>query len=117
VFGAWYNDRLRNRSTGSRLDDYEVIELIGKGGMGEVYRAEDTRLPRDAAIKVSSEHFTERFARETSIIAGLNHPTAARGVEQQNPPHATVFLNFFDELRRRAPRGKSSLRGSTTATS
>jgi serine/threonine protein kinase len=63
-----------NPSPGSRLDHYEVIELIGKGGMGEVYRAKDTRLPRDAAIKISSENFTERFARETSIIAGLNHP-------------------------------------------
>jgi len=61
-------------SPGSRLDHYEVIELIGKGGMGEVYRAKDTRLPRDAAIKISAENFNERFARETSIIAGLNHP-------------------------------------------
>jgi serine/threonine protein kinase len=61
-------------SPGSRLDHYEIVELIGKGGMGEVYRAKDTRLPRDAAIKVSAAQFTERFARETKIIAGLNHP-------------------------------------------
>ena len=61
-------------SPGSRLDHYEIIELIGKGGMGEVYRAKDTRLPRDAAIKVSAAQFTERFARESKIIAGLNHP-------------------------------------------
>jgi serine/threonine protein kinase len=59
---------------GSRLDHYEIIELIGKGGMGEVFRAKDTRLPRDAAIKVSAEQFSERFSRETKIIAGLNHP-------------------------------------------
>jgi serine/threonine protein kinase len=63
-----------NLSPGSRLDHYEIIGLIGKGGMGEVYRVKDTRLPRDAAIKVSAEQFTERFARESRIVAGLNHP-------------------------------------------
>jgi serine/threonine protein kinase len=63
-----------NPSPGSRLDHYEIIGLIGKGGMGEVYRVKDTRLPRDAAIKVSAEQFTERFARESRIVAGLNHP-------------------------------------------
>jgi serine/threonine protein kinase len=61
-------------SPGSRLDHYEIVELIGKGGMGEVYRAKDTRLPRDAAIKVSAQQFSERFAREAKIIAALNHP-------------------------------------------
>jgi Tol biopolymer transport system component/tRNA A-37 threonylcarbamoyl transferase component Bud32 len=63
-----------NTSPGSRVDHYEIIELIGKGGMGEVYRAKDTRLPREAAIKVSAEQFSERFAREAKIIASLNHP-------------------------------------------
>jgi eukaryotic-like serine/threonine-protein kinase len=63
-----------NRSPGSRVDHYEIIELIGLGGMGEVYRAKDTRLPRDAAIKVSAQAFSERFAREAKIIASLNHP-------------------------------------------
>jgi Tol biopolymer transport system component/predicted Ser/Thr protein kinase len=61
-------------SPGSRFDHYEVIESIGKGGMGEVYRARDTRLPREAAIKVSAERFSERFAREAQIVASLNHP-------------------------------------------
>src|SRR5262249_2875910 len=59
----------------ARLDHYEIVGLIGKGGMGEVYRARDTRLPRDVAIKVSAEKFTERFAREAKIIAALNHPS------------------------------------------
>ena len=44
----------------TRLGSYVVHEIIGKGGMGEVYRARDTRLPRDAAIKVSTERFSER---------------------------------------------------------
>jgi eukaryotic-like serine/threonine-protein kinase len=50
------------------------VEAIGKGGMGEVYRARDTRLPREAAIKVSAARFTERFTREAQIVASLNHP-------------------------------------------
>src|SRR6187431_2643087 len=59
---------------GTRLGGYEVVEDIGSGGMGTVYRARDTRLPRDAAIKVSSERFSERFADEAHAIASLNHP-------------------------------------------
>jgi Tol biopolymer transport system component/tRNA A-37 threonylcarbamoyl transferase component Bud32 len=61
-------------SPGTRLGHYEIVETIGKGGMGEVYRARDTRLPRDTAIKVSAERFSERFAREAHVIASLNHP-------------------------------------------
>src|SRR5258708_33759866 len=63
-----------NLTPGTTLDHYEILELIGKGGMGEVYRAKDTRLPREVAIKVSAEKFTERFAREAKVIASLNHP-------------------------------------------
>src|SRR5260370_33673805 len=63
-----------NLRAGTTLDQYEILELIGKGGRGEVYRAKDTRLPREVAIKVSAEKFTERFAREAKIIASLNHP-------------------------------------------
>jgi serine/threonine protein kinase len=63
-----------NPTPGTRLDHYEIIEPIGKGGMGEVYRARDTRLPRETAIKISAERFTERFAREAHVIASLNHP-------------------------------------------
>jgi eukaryotic-like serine/threonine-protein kinase len=59
---------------GTRLGVYEVLGEIGTGGMGTVYRARDTRLPREAAIKVSAEKFTERFAREAHAIASLNHP-------------------------------------------
>jgi serine/threonine protein kinase len=56
------------------VDHYEIVELIGRGGMGEVYRARDQRLPRDAAIKISAQKFSDRFAREAHIIASLTHP-------------------------------------------
>src|ERR1700730_6356872 len=60
-------------SEGTRLGPYEILAPIGKGGMGEVWRARDTRLGRDVAIKVSHEEFTERFTREARSIAALNH--------------------------------------------
>jgi Tol biopolymer transport system component/predicted Ser/Thr protein kinase len=59
---------------GTCLGPYEIGDMIGAGGMGEVYRATDTRLNRTVAIKVSREAFTERFAREATVVAGLNHP-------------------------------------------
>ena len=61
-------------SPGDKLGPYEILALLGAGGMGEVYRARDPRLGRDVAIKISREEFTERFAREARSIAALNHP-------------------------------------------
>ena len=61
-------------TAGDKLGPYEIIALIGKGGMGEVYRAHDPRLRRDVAIKVSAERFSERFEREAHAVAALNHP-------------------------------------------
>jgi eukaryotic-like serine/threonine-protein kinase len=58
---------------GDKLGPYEILAPIGKGGMGEVYRAHDSRLNRDVAIKVSNAQFTERFTREARAIAALNH--------------------------------------------
>jgi serine/threonine protein kinase len=63
-------------SVSARLGPYEILARVGAGGMGEVYRARDTRLGRDVAIKVSAEKFTERFAREARSIASLNHTNA-----------------------------------------
>src|SRR5216683_1713976 len=60
-------------SLGDRLGPCEILALTGKGGMGEVYRAHDSRLNRDVAIKVSNSQFTERFTREARAIAALNH--------------------------------------------
>ncbi len=67
-------------ATGTRLGPYEVVALLGAGGMGEVYRATDTRLNRTVAIKILPPHISanpemkQRFEREAQTIAGLNHP-------------------------------------------
>src|SRR2546428_9736845 len=60
-------------SAGTRLGPYEILSPIGAGGMGEVYKARDTRLDRIVAIKVSNEEFSERFEREARAVAALNH--------------------------------------------
>ena len=61
-------------AVGTKLGPYEILAPIGKGGMGEVWKAHDTRLCRDVAIKISAEQFTERFEHEARAIAALNHP-------------------------------------------
>ena len=61
-------------SPGDRIGPYQIAERIGAGGMGEVYRAADTRMGRDVAIKVSAERFSDRFSREVHAVAALNHP-------------------------------------------
>ena len=59
---------------GSRVGPYHITAEIGAGGMGVVYRAHDSRLGRDVAVKVSAERFSERFEREARAVAALNHP-------------------------------------------
>src|SRR5260370_3888748 len=59
--------------TGQRLGPYEILGAIGAGGMGEVYKARDTRLKRDVAIKICAAQCSERFEREARVIASLNH--------------------------------------------
>src|SRR6516165_3639213 len=61
-------------AAGTRLGPYEILALVGAGGMGEVYKARDTRLKRDVAIKTSNQKFSDRFHREAQAIAALNHP-------------------------------------------
>jgi eukaryotic-like serine/threonine-protein kinase len=61
-------------ASGERLGPYEILEPIGAGGMGEVYKARDTRLDRVVAVKVSNERFSERFRLEAKAVAALNHP-------------------------------------------
>jgi eukaryotic-like serine/threonine-protein kinase len=61
-------------SVGDKLGPYEILSSIGEGGMGEVYKARDSRLDRIVAVKVSKNEFSERFALEARAIAQLNHP-------------------------------------------
>jgi eukaryotic-like serine/threonine-protein kinase len=61
-------------SIGDKLGPYEILAPLGAGGMGEVYRATDTRLHREVAIKMTHEQFSNRFEREARAIASLNHP-------------------------------------------
>ncbi|MBA2259263.1 MAG: serine/threonine protein kinase, partial [Acidobacteria bacterium] len=85
--------------SGSRLGPYEIVSPIGAGGMGEVYRARDTKLNRDVAIKVLPELFTAdperlaRFTREAQTLAALNHPNIAHvhGLEESGSVGALVM--------------------------
>ena len=67
-------------STGDKLGPYEILSALGAGGMGEVYKARDTRLDRSVAVKVLPEHIAKRedlrarFEREARAVASLNHP-------------------------------------------
>src|SRR5689334_8778926 len=61
-------------SVGDKLGPYEILSAIGAGGMGEVWKARDSRLDRIVAVKISKEEFSERFDREARAVAALNHP-------------------------------------------
>ena len=87
---------------GDTLGSYRVLDELGVGGMGEVYRARDTKLNRDVAIKILPDVFAHdadrvaRFAREAQTLASLNHPNIAQiyGVIEENQPahvHALVM--------------------------
>ncbi len=65
-------------SPGTLLGPYEIVSSIGEGGMGEVYRARDTRLERTVAVKVSKDAFEDRFRNEALAVAALNHPHIAK---------------------------------------
>ena len=84
---------------GIKLGCYEILSLLGAGGMGEVYRARDTKLNRDVALKVLPEAFARdstrmaRFQREAQVLASLNHPNIASiyGLEESGGLHALVM--------------------------
>src|ERR1700687_1725486 len=84
---------------GTRLGPYEILAPLGAGGMGEVYRAKDTKLGRDVAIKVLPDSFAHdaermaRFEREAQVLASLNHPHIAtiHGLEESNDIRALVM--------------------------
>src|SRR6202167_1487723 len=59
---------------GDKLGSYEIVSMLGKGGIGEVWKARDPQIGRDVAIKVAAQQFTDRFEREVRAIGALNHP-------------------------------------------
>jgi serine/threonine-protein kinase len=98
-------------SAGEKLGPYEILGAIGKGGMGEVYRAWDTRLHRDVAVKVLPQAFQtddarERFQREARAASALNHPNicAVYDVgEAAGHPYLVMELLEGETLREQLP--------------
>ncbi len=79
-------------SPGMRLGPYRIEQLIGSGGMGEVFRATDTRLNRTVAIKIANVQFSDRFEREARAIATLNHPNIATLYDIGSSPSGLSYL-------------------------
>src|SRR6188474_1155643 len=105
-------------SARTRIGPYEILSALGAGGMGEVYRARDTKLNRDVAIKVLPDLFANdperlaRFHREAQVLAALNHPNIAHihGFEDSNGIHALVMeLVDGPTLAERIAQGPISL--------
>ena len=105
---------------GETLSHYEVVEKLGAGGMGVVYRATDTQLGRDVALKVLPETFTQdpdrlaRFEREARLLASLNHPNIAtiHGVEESSGVRFLVMeLVGGETLAERIRRGRGVRQG------
>jgi eukaryotic-like serine/threonine-protein kinase len=104
-------------SAGERLGAFEILGPLGSGGMGEVYRARDTRLDRDIAIKILPVAFAAdaerlvRFQREAKVLASLNHPhiAAIYGLEDAEGVKALVMeLVEGEDLAQRLVRGHRS---------
>src|SRR5262245_1715912 len=105
-------------SVGTRLGPYEILAPIGAGGMGEVYRARDTKLHRDVAVKVLPTEFAldpdrlARFTREAQLLASLSHPhiAAIHGLEESKDVQALILeLVEGETLADRIARGPISL--------
>src|SRR6516165_9452794 len=99
---------------GSTLGPYEIVSMLGAGGMGEVYRAKDTKLGRDVALKILPASFTNdpervaRFRREAQVLASLNHPHIAQiyGIDEANGTQFLVLeLVDSESLDKRIARG------------
>src|SRR5437016_4754626 len=99
---------------GTQLGSHEITALLGRGGMGEVYRARDTKLKREVAIKILPEEFSRdadrvsRFQREAEVLASLNHPNIAAiyDLEEANDTRYLVLeLVEGETLAQRIQRG------------
>ena len=99
---------------GKTISNYKVTSQLGKGGMGEVWRAQDTRLGRDVALKVLPESFAqdperlERFDREAKVLASLSHPHIAgiHGLEEVDGKRFLVMeVAEGEDLSERIARG------------
>lgn len=90
-------------TAGDKLGPYEIVEPIGKGGMGEVYRARDTRLGRDVAIKISTKQFNERFEREARAISSLSHPNICTLHDIGSSPKFPATWSWSSSKARRYP--------------
>ena len=77
---------------GAHLGPYEILSALGAGGMGEVYKARDTRLDRIVAIKTSRTEFSERFEREVRTVASLNHPNICQLYDLGALPEGGSYL-------------------------
>jgi serine/threonine protein kinase/Tol biopolymer transport system component len=91
---------------GAQLGPYKIEELIGAGGMGQVFRAVDTRLGREVAIKVSAAQFSERFEREARAISALNHPNICT-LHDVGPNYLVMELVEGAPLKGPLPLGKA----------
>jgi serine/threonine-protein kinase len=108
------------QAPGTRLGPYEIVTLLGAGGMGEVYRARDTKLGRDVALKILPDSFAHdaervaRFKREAQVLAALNHPhiAAIYGLDEAGPTQFLVLeLVDGETLAARINKGPQPLRG------
>src|SRR5438445_1233902 len=95
-------------AAGTRLGPYEILVPIGAGGMGEVYKARDTRLDRSVAIKISAEQFSERFEREARAVAALNHPNICT-LHDVGPNYLVMELIEGPTLAERIAQGAIAL--------
>src|SRR5579864_8351072 len=111
-------------TAGTKLGPYEVVAKLGEGGMGEVYRARDTKLNREVAIKVllpavaNDPDRLARFSREAQVLASLNHPNIAHiyGLDRQDEREGQERTSFLvmelvdgEELAERIGRGPIAL--------
>jgi eukaryotic-like serine/threonine-protein kinase len=98
--GLLYDVAFAPARVGDKLGPYEIVAHIGSGGMGDVYKARDTRLDRTVAIKFSKAQFTERFEREARAVAALNHPHICQLYDVG--PNYLVF-EYIDGARLKGP--------------